>query len=199
VREAFTPLLGLPSWQVARGIGSFITLEFGRPEVIVHEPRMIGVQIENAPVEAMQRRTVVRGQWHLWIYCCAWSLSLDGMQLAHEESDDITMNRALRVLSGQSITEVSINPADASTTFTFDLGCVLTTTPTPGDVDDHEPEEQWLLYQPSHEVLAVRSDGRYKLCREDTSPDDALWVTMPATAESNISPVHPVATRPDLP
>ena len=50
-------------------------------------------------------------------------------QLAHHESDDVTIERALHLLNGQAITAVNVSPADGSTKFTFDLGCVMTTTP----------------------------------------------------------------------
>jgi hypothetical protein len=178
VEEALAPLVGLPSWLVQKGHGSFITFEFGQPEVDIHGPRMLPVFIEGAPPEAMRRCAHVHGQWHLWIHCCQWSLSLNGTQLAYDESDDVTINRALGVLNGQAITDVSMNPDDASTGFTFDLGCVLMTTPAPDDVYDFEPAEQWMLYQPSHEVLTVRSDGRYQLCQDDSSPDDSPWLPL---------------------
>lgn len=145
VEAAFAPLVGLPSWLVQNGHGSFVTFEFGQPEVVIHEPRMMHVSIAGAPPEAMRRFTYVRGQWHLMIYCCQWSLSLNGTQLADNESDNITMNRALGVLNGQAITDVSINPDDAATRFTFDLDCVLMTTPAPDDVYGSEPVEQWML------------------------------------------------------
>src|SRR5664280_1471741 len=103
------------------------------------------VRIAGASPEAMRRFAYVRGQWHLMIYCCQWSLSLNGTQLASSESDEITVNRALGVLNGQALTDVSINPVDGSTRFTFDFGCVLVTTPAPDDVYDFEPVGQWAL------------------------------------------------------
>lgn len=79
----------------------------------------------------------------------------------------------------QAITEVRVNPVDASTVFTFDLGCVLKTTPAPPDVYGSEPVEQWMLFQPSGEVLTVRSDGMYTLEPGDTEPADARWMPLP--------------------
>jgi hypothetical protein len=121
--DAFAPLVGVPSWLVRKGNGSFVTLEFGEPKVVIGEPRMSRLSIDGAPPEAMRRSARVQGQWHLWIYCCRWSLSLDTTELAHNESDDITIERALHLLNGQAITAVTVSPADGSTKFTFDLGC----------------------------------------------------------------------------
>jgi tetratricopeptide (TPR) repeat protein len=180
--DAFAPLVGVPSWLVERGVGSYITLQFGQPLLDIAEPRMLGIRIAGAPRQAMQRRAYVRGQWHLWIYDCCWSLSLHGIELAHDQSDVFTVDRALGVLNGQALSHVRIEPDDATTTFAFDLGCVLTTTPARLDVDESEPDEQWLLFQPSHEVLTVRRDGTYQTCLENASPDDAPWVPLLASA-----------------
>jgi hypothetical protein len=79
---------------------------------------------------ARTRRSTVGGHWHLWIYCCHWSL-LGDTQLAHSESDDTTVHRALHVLDGQALTAVKVEPADGRTQFTFDLGCSLLTCPDP--------------------------------------------------------------------
>jgi hypothetical protein len=117
--QALARLAGLPSWLVEKGHGSFITLEFGQPELIIREPRMMHTMIEGAPSEAMRRLTSVRGQWHLMIDYCQWSLTLDGIPLADDESDDQRMHRALRVLNGQAITGISIDPVDATTRFSF--------------------------------------------------------------------------------
>jgi hypothetical protein len=37
VAAAFAPLYGLPSWRVERGVGSFLTLDFGEPHVRIDE------------------------------------------------------------------------------------------------------------------------------------------------------------------
>lgn len=172
-------MLGLPSWLVKRGYGTFVTLEFGEPRLKISEPTLSRVLIDGAPPGAMRRYAIVRGQWHLWIYCCRWSLALDGTALADDESDDVTMMRALYVLNGQALTGVTVDPSDGSTRFAFDLGCVLTTTPAPADVYGAEPVEQWMLSQPSGDQLAVRSDGRYAIGTDPSDSDDLLWAPIP--------------------
>jgi hypothetical protein len=59
-----------------------------------------------------------------------------GIQLARNESDDITMNRALGMLNGQILTAVEIEPG-SGTTFSFDLGCSFGTCPESPGVGDH--------------------------------------------------------------
>jgi hypothetical protein len=37
VAEAFESVYGLPSWRVERGVGSFLTLDFGTPRVRIDD------------------------------------------------------------------------------------------------------------------------------------------------------------------
>jgi hypothetical protein len=163
-------LFGLPSWKVERGYGSFVTIEFGEPHVEISEVGLMPVEIEGVPERALGRRSAVHGDWHLWIYQCEWSLTLKDIQLAHSESNAVTMNRALHVLNGQCLAGLQIDSRDGSSVFSFDLGCVLTVIPDDASEGD-EPDELWLLFEPSGQVLAVRNDGSY--CRgPSTEPTD---------------------------
>ncbi len=77
---------------------------------------------------------------------------------------------------------VTVSPVDASTKFSFDLGCVMTTTPAPEHVYSAKTVEQWVLYQPSGEVLTIRSDGMYSLEPGGTTSADARWTPLPRPA-----------------
>lgn len=180
IADAFAPILGQPSWLVRKGHGSFVTFEFGKPELEVREPHLGSVHIDGVPPKAMQRSTQVHGQWHLWLYCCDWSLSLGEIQIAHNQSDDITLARALHVLNGQAIASVSVDPGNGATRFAFDLGCTLTTTPAMAGTYSGEPVEQWFLHQPSGHALTVRGDGMYRLELGSTKDEDDRWLALPS-------------------
>ena len=184
ISEAFRPVLGLPSWDVKKGHGSFITMQFGQPELRIKEPRLLPVFLDRAPAQTMVRSTEIYGQWHLWIYGCVWSLTLDTVELAHCESEDATIVRALRALNGQVLTSVEVDPADGSSTFAFDLFCVLSTHPAQHQGADGEPIEQWMLYQPSGQVLSVRGDGRYRAEAGSAPRDDRSWAPIPVPSSA---------------
>jgi hypothetical protein len=74
ISEIVRPVLGHPSWLVQRGYGSFVTMEFGEPQVNIFEPTLMPLDIDGAPARALKRSSFVSGAWHLWVYCCAWSL-----------------------------------------------------------------------------------------------------------------------------
>jgi hypothetical protein len=129
VHDAFTDLLGLRSWSVTQGHGSFLTFEFGDPELRIHEPRMSTHFIgSNEKLEVVTRTAFVCGSWHLWIYCCNWELTFHDRQLVHCESDSARIRRALGILNGQALVGVDV-ASDSTSTFTFDLGAVLSTSP----------------------------------------------------------------------
>jgi hypothetical protein len=88
-------------------------MEYGDPHVDIRKPLMLPVSIAGASAKTLRRLAAVYGAWHLWIYCCEWSLLLQDAQLAHDESDDIAMNRALAVLDGQVLTAVDMTGARA--------------------------------------------------------------------------------------
>jgi hypothetical protein len=177
VVEAFQPVLGLPSWLVQRGYGSFVTLEFGQPQIDVGADVTREGDLPGIPTGVELRPTHVHGEWHLWIYCCLWSLALTGVELSHSESDDQTMGRALRLLDGQGLIDVTVSP-DASTDFTFDRGFTLRTWPAPPGAYGDEPVEQWMLFQPSGDVLTLRADGRYARHHETTPQEAYVWIPL---------------------
>src|SRR5436305_1318277 len=89
LRRAFVPLIGLPAWFVHQGYGSFLTLEFGAPHLRVREPRAArGNVSEKVKKLFLKRRVSVKGEWHLWIYCCQWRVSDDGQEIAWSDSPD---------------------------------------------------------------------------------------------------------------
>ena len=175
VTDAFEPTLGRPSWLVRQGHGSFLTLEFGEPVLSVGTPRERPVFLgESLPPRLLCRDSYVRGTWHLWIYCCEWSLTVGRVEMAHSESDDTTMARSLGVLNGQALAQVEVDAQDGSTEFTFDLGCTLSTRPAPEGLYI-DPVEQWMLFQPSGHVLSVRGDGTYNDSLGTAPEDEADW------------------------
>lgn len=180
IADTFGPVLGLPSWNVKKGVGSFLTLEFGSPVLTVHEPKPRTVRLgDGEPHTAMTRLTAVHGAWHLWIYCCEWSLTAGGRELASDESSDDAIEGALNVLNGQALKSVTVDPDDGSSKFVFDLGCILTTNPAPSETYGRGPAEQWMLYQPGGQVLALRDDGQY--CNEAAEgPPESTWQSLPA-------------------
>jgi hypothetical protein len=142
------PMLGLPAWGVKQGHASFLTFEFGAPKLAVNEWRSAD--------NGLRRSAHVRGQWHLWIYCCNWRAVQDGTQVAWSADAEQIIGRATATLNGQKLLDVSASPEDGRSTFSFDLGGILETWPHGVDPTD----EQWILLT-EVEAFAYRADGTY--------------------------------------
>jgi hypothetical protein len=157
------PMLGLPAWGVKQGYGSFLTFEFGEPRLEVHEMR--------SPENRLRRSAHVHGEWHLWIYCCHWRVSLDGSQLAQSEDDSPTIDQAAQALNAQKLVAVNIAPENGRSLFTFDLGGVLETWPYGEDAN----AEQWkIVAEPTS--FAFRADGQYWCGLSNLPADQVPWV-----------------------
>jgi len=174
IASAFAPIFGRPAWQVKQGHGSFLTLEFGEPRLEIDEPK-----------ERRGRRyriVTIRGDWHLWIYCCSWDIFQDGKRLAHSASDDQTIEKATNQLNGQRLEKLWIEPGTVATRFEFDLGGILSTFTY--ENDDDEPNKQWMLFEPSGNVVSIRSDNRFSRNLGDTPPDEVQWLPLLHTYKS---------------
>ena len=173
-------MLGMPCWQTRRIHGSIISMEFGEPRLEITEPRVRPLHIAGAPDRAPRRAAYVYGDWTLTLTDCEWSILLEGALLAHSESSDTTINRALHVLNGQAFESIQVDPDTAATTFTFDLGCALKTRPVPVEPTADPPIEKWTLLAPNNVFIEVRADGHYRQGDSNADPDGAEWKRLPA-------------------
>ena len=163
VQEAFAPLIGkMPAWNVAQGHGSFLTMEFGTPRLEIREPSVSTAKSEKVRKLAARRDVQLRGDFHLWIYCCNWRIGLDDRVLAANESSDDAIVQATRALNGQIITSIRVDPNTAVSSFRFDLGGMLETWPYSLDqwADCPTTVAQWHLYSEVG-AFSIRADGRF--------------------------------------
>lgn len=169
IETVFAKLYGKPCWNVTKGLGSFLTFEFGKPRLEIREPRKPKPDASPAVKRAMARRRInVRGEWHLWIYCCDWGV-FDGDQLIGDCSRTRRINRAAALLDGQKLMNVEIIPRGCRTVFEFDLGGILETKPY------NRTDEQWMLFDPSGKVLTLRADKKYSYTPSDPCDTDENW------------------------
>lgn len=170
IDELFRPLIGLPCWNVKQGYRSFLTFEFGDPSLEIREPREAPQASPRVREIFARRKVTVRGQWHLWIYCCGWQIQVSGEALACHESADDKIAAACEKLDGQALRKVALGPNMGGTRFWFDLGGLLTTEPY-----DDELNEQWMLYCPDGNVYAHRSDGAASFGPATRKPHEEEW------------------------
>lgn len=139
IKSKFNSLLGQKAWNVSLGVGSFLTLEFGKP--------------------LPKKHGTVYGEWHLWIYCCVWRLEEAGKVLVASEDDRSKIQSAIVCLEGLSLQSIEIHPPIWDTVFTFENQVILRL------FSIHSEEyEHWMLFVPDGNVLTLGpgSDWSYE-------------------------------------
>jgi len=168
-QKVFRRIYGKPCWNLKVGHGSFLTFDFGRPHLVVREPIRAGRNASPKVREHLARRHVYAcGEWHLWIRSCDWEVRFEGRHIG-DGSTKRKARCAAEFLDGQKLIQFSISPRKVQSTFVFDLGGVLKTSPY-----DKE-SEQWLLFEPSNKVLALRADAHYRYALSDKHIDKGEW------------------------
>ncbi|HWB53796.1 MAG TPA: hypothetical protein VG722_06375 [Tepidisphaeraceae bacterium] len=165
IASVFQPLFGQPCWGVKQGCGSFITFEFGKPHQRIHPVRRLSSS------DHPHRAVVIRGDWHLWIYCCGWRIKADEVELAHSESQESQISIACGRLDGQALQNVELQLDVGRSRFEFDLGGLLETGPVDGEL-----HEQWMLYCPDGRVFTYRSDGAVSFGPGNLKADEVQWM-----------------------
>lgn len=143
ISELFRGCIGAPAWNVKRGVGTFITLEFGAPRIRRSDPNS----------RRTFRQMLLHGEWHLWIYDCHWSILSNSVSVATDQSGDDEINKWIEFLNGQILQSVNIDGME--TIFKFDLGGSIVTYPA--DIEDGI--DQWILYHENDSFISLTSSG----------------------------------------
>lgn len=132
IENKVSSLLGQKAWGTELGVGSFVTIEFGS---------------ERAAAEAGERP---HGEWHLWVYCCAWRLETEDEVVAASEDPREKLQTAVQRLNDHVLQAVKVERPALETTFTFEGGLTLRLFPIFSENFEH-----WMLYDPNGFVLTV--------------------------------------------
>ncbi len=170
IDAVFSPVYGQICWNAKHGYGSFLTMEFGEPSLKIIESRP---ELARAGLSKYhtRRHVYVRGDWHFWIYCCEWQVTTNGEIIGDSDIQGKTKERIQKAayeLDGQKLLRVSVNPADGTSVFEFDMGSRLETKP-------YDDSNQWKLFEPSGYVFLYRADGKYSHHPGSTLPEKEVW------------------------
>ena len=149
IDSIFQPVIGKMGWGVKNGVGSSLTFEFGDPHFkVIREPYLSKSKKPGGIRQAARRMVAIQGDWHLWIWSCDWRFFRNHILIGDSESPK------------KELKQIALD---------------LETQPYLEEGEETEPEEQWLLYQPSGMVFTLRSDGKYNHhMGNQPTPDD--WI-----------------------
>ena len=125
--------IGHSPWNVSLGIGSYVTMDFGK----------------ELSVQATSTQTYVRGQWRLWIRYCCWRIEVRDRVLAGSDDPQEKLEKALKYFSQTRLTAVHLSPPAPDVALYFEPDIVLRLFPF-NFTGDHI---DWYLFTPEREVL----------------------------------------------
>ena len=134
-QQLLNALIGMSPSRVKLGQGSFITFDFGK-DIFEEIKTKSGT------------KTVCFGEWHLWIYMCAWRIDRHGEPLIGSEDSRTEIEPLLSLFNDQTLKSVTIlnNAFDVTFSFSKDIDLHLFSINTKND-------EQWLLYTPDENIF----------------------------------------------
>ena len=130
IHRILSGLIGQSAWGVFLGVGSYITAEFGSAK------------------SADSGR--VHGEWHLWVYNCAWRLQTADAVLAGSEDDRERLRTVLEALNGKTLRSFTVYCPAGEATLTFEGDLELRLFPV--TTTDYE---HWMVFAPDGHVLQM--------------------------------------------
>jgi hypothetical protein len=137
IQSKLQGIIGQKAWGVTRGQGCFVTMEFGQP----------------VPPTKVNEKS--HGEWHLWLYGCAWRLEQGESIIVGSEDELAKIETAIQTIEGHVLQSFElVTPAlDAVITFEDDLLLRLFAATT-------EEMDSWMLFTPD-KVITVGSAGQW--------------------------------------
>lgn len=137
-------IIGTKPTRVNLGHGSFLTFDFG----LDHE--------EKIKTRSGDFKTIHFGEWHLWVYMCAWRIDRNNKPLIGSNDSRDLIERNLRSLEDKKLTNVTIlnESFDANLLFEGGLELLLFSFQVTDD-------EQWMLFTPEKKVFTAGPGSKW--------------------------------------
>lgn len=136
LKDILSRIQGLKSYNIKLGHGSFLTIDFGEP-----------IEINVKTKKGIEKFT--RGEWHLWIYMCAWRIDKDNKALAGSSDSRNKIESVLKKIDGKELISFRLKHSlEAVLVFhgKYELRMFSINT---------EDQDQWMIYTPDKNVLTV--------------------------------------------
>jgi hypothetical protein len=130
IHDLIFPMLEKKAWGIKLGYGSFLTIEFG------------------VPVKDEHDESIVYGEWHLWVYCCAWRIEKSGSLLVCSEDAREKIEGTISQMEGCTLKDFKIEKDVPDTTFIFENDLQLRLF-----IIYSEEYEHWKLFMPGDETI----------------------------------------------
>lgn len=137
-------VIGQKAWGVKRGIGSFVTMEFGQP------------------LPPKYPNGTSHGEWHLWVYGGAWRLEKGEHVVVASEDDQTKIETEIRCLEGCALDSFEVMTPALDALLTFEQEIVLRIFSMYSEEAEDRGMDNWLLYTPdAGNVITVHPGGKW--------------------------------------
>jgi hypothetical protein len=137
-------VLGEKAWGVARGIGSFVTMEFGQPL----QPEHSGKQSH--------------GKWHLWVYGGEWRLEKGGYVIAASEDNQTKIEAKIQCIEGCIFQSFEVITPALDAVLTFEQEIVLRIFSIYSEETEDRGMDSWMLFTPDRgNVITIHAGGQW--------------------------------------
>lgn len=154
-------LVGEYAWWVHKGADDVLSLEFGHPHLVVHEPIKPAQDSSRTVVDVLGRRLVEpTGKWRLFIEDGDWAVVTKSYGTRRFDTDHVRADAALRQLDSQKLASVDYLYATNTWHFRFDLGGSLTIDRSTLVDNARSEESVWVLFCEDGACFAFSNDTR---------------------------------------
>ena len=176
IHDFVASIIGQLVWSVKRGHGSFLTMEFGNPNLAVREPIVSSAKNMPIVVESLGRHVSIKGTWHLWVQEAAWSVAT-GEKKSSFNQDKMLIDEVLKNLDGQKVTSIDFEENKARLIIKFDLGGILNILPLPEQL---EPDIiVWSLHKWNGNTTSISQNGDVTIENHTSEPSTSSERPLP--------------------
>jgi hypothetical protein len=147
IADIHTKLQGIISkkaWGVKRGVGSFVTIEFGQP----------------MPPKSPNGKSY--GEWHLWVYGGEWRLEKGEHVAVASEDTQTKIDTEIQCLEGCVLQSFEVMTPALDAVLTFEPDLVLRIFSIYSEETEERGMDSWLLYTPdAGNVITVHPGGKW--------------------------------------
>ncbi|HEY3992059.1 MAG TPA: hypothetical protein VGM01_04170 [Ktedonobacteraceae bacterium] len=137
-------VIGKKAWGVKHGIGTFVTMEFGKP------------------VPSKRPGGKSHGEWHLWVYGGAWRLEKGEQVLVASEDDQTKIETEIQCLERHTLQSFEILTPALDAVLTFEQDIVLRIFSIYSEETEDRGMDNWRLYTPdAGSVITVHPGGKW--------------------------------------
>lgn len=143
-QQLFSQIIGMKITRSKLGYGSFITMDWGK-DIIEELKTKDGIEKQ------------IFGEWHLWVYMCAWRLEKNGDPIIGAGDERDVIQSKIPLLIGKKLLQAQVLNNSFDVILNFEEGYRLLLFSF-----ELEDSEQWLFFTRDRKVFTAGPGTNWK-------------------------------------